>query len=1561
MNKPTTRVLICQYINLTKANLYCKAYFFSIKVVTAILFLLTTKCSIAQSSTANYTTSFSATASMHPMTNSIKVIDINQDDVSSVVIKIGFDFWFMGKCYSQLSMNSNGAIRLGNIPISSTEYIGAGSTTPFPQANRAIIAPFLANLATSGSGQVHYELSGVAPNRKFTVEFMNMKIKNTSASPSGTFQVSLNETSGVINFDYFTTFTVGTQATFDAVVGFNSEAFAYTVKTINHVSPFTESNIASPTIVNYATASAVIGLQNKRITFTPVAAPSTTGVLNTSAITATSMNLSWTDVAGEQAYAIYGSTDNVNFNFYAQTAANATNVNLVSLIPNKLYYWRLYACSEGQLNNITFISKSATTLAVGAITTNTATISTEGIEIFPKPFTYNWTNLAWSNGIPNASQNVEIILDIPVSTKHELIEIYFDLPNICVNNLSIRNINASAVYQKIINTQGLASITVLGDVVIKSQGGNKYNRTNLGNLGATTIFGKTYLGSLSPTTTEGHAAIGSAALLSFNQRVNMYDDFYVYPRGYTTEEWTIFSFLKPGTQYLYNETLITDTVQPVMFQNLYVGNGAASTNLIFAGTAKDAYIRNVSSAGFSIFANSILDLPKTYSLTKPTGGGTATFDMAAGAKIRLGGFSSISRTGVDIGLAGSNFPNNFSFGTGSFSNTSTFEYYGDNSATQIIHNPAAFNYKNLLLNNNGGVATGRAQKITNVPLRSNLGITIQNATDLTIGDVVSCYGGVFNIQTNGGLYCGINTVLAGGTFTMNPNSYLGIGHDGGITALGTAYGNIQMTGGRNYSTTGNYIYYGNVAQVTGTGLPSTSINELTIDNPTTVTNSQNVLANGTVNIKQGLFDIGTTKLTSATVGTITSTGGKLKANIGTIELKGTSGTAQYLSGSWFIGRNISTLINANTVGFNNSATVGDSLLISSALLYGAGISNSQILTRDNITLLSRDSATARFGEIVASSGNSIVGNVTVERYIPATRKWRLLAWPTTSTQTAQQSLMENATIPNANPNPGYGCIVTDEDDTRWTAGNFDSKSVSGPSVKYYDPATNKFIGIPNTRTFLMNSHSAYYNYVRGNRSSLPLPVTNSTTILRSTGTLKTGNQTFNIPAGKFDAIGNPYASPIDIRKLDTTGITGDIYVWDPKLTGVYGLGAYQVLYKSGSNYLVMPGGGSYSSLNSLVDTLESGQGFYVRARASGATITVKEDAKTIGARTFTRGAGTAQAEVVFALLNIVDPGVNTLVDGAMAAFDNSYSSNVDFDDALKLTNTSENVSFKRSNTLLAIERRSDVMVDDTLHLNMKGLRIKKYQWDVNIANMTNPGRTALLVDRFTNTTTNLSLEGVTNIQFDVTSTVASYAANRFMIVFKQIPMPTTQFTTISAIRNANKTIKVNYAVANETNIASYTIEQSNNGTTFTAIGTQAPVANNSGNPAYSFNDNNASLNNNWYRVKFTSTAGVVSYSAIAMESATPADVIIAGETKMSVYPNPVVGGNVNVHLDNQAKGTYTATVTNKMGQTIKTANIQVNTNTILQTIKIGNAATGSYQVAIVDELGNKTVIPFIVK
>ena len=114
-------------------------------------------------------------------------------------------------------------------------------------------------------------------------------------------------------------------------------------------------------------------------------------------------------------------------------------------------------------------------------------------------------------------------------------------------------------------------------------------------------------------------------------------------------------------------------------------------------------------------------------------------------------------------------------------------------------------------------------------------------------------------------------------------------------------------------------------------------------------------------------------------------------------------------------------------------------------------------------------------------------------------------------------------------------------------------------------------------------------------------------------------------------------------------------------------------------------------------------------------------------------ARTGGFEAAFALLSLKDPGSTTLVDGCMTAFDAAFNNSVDYDDALKLLNTGENAGYKRDGQLLAIERRKPVTSDDTLYLNISNERIHQYQWDINLQGMDAAGRTALLADKYMNT------------------------------------------------------------------------------------------------------------------------------------------------------------------------------------------------------------------------------------
>jgi hypothetical protein len=78
-------------------------------------------------------------------------------------------------------------------------------------------------------------------------------------------------------------------------------------------------------------------------------------------------------------------------------------------------------------------------------------------------------------------------------------------------------------------------------------------------------------------------------------------------------------------------------------------------------------------------------------------------------------------------------------------------------------------------------------------------------------------GRIFTIETGAKLMTSNYPVTGTGTFTMQDNSTLGIGSIDGINSnLASATGNVQTSGGRNYHSGGNYIYYEDkTPQITG--------------------------------------------------------------------------------------------------------------------------------------------------------------------------------------------------------------------------------------------------------------------------------------------------------------------------------------------------------------------------------------------------------------------------------------------------------------------------------------------------------------------------------------------------------------------------------------------------------------------------------------------------------------------------------------------------------------------------------------------------------------------------
>ena len=272
------------------------------------------------------------------------------DDTASPVTNIGFEFWFDGTRHTQFSINANGLARLGSTVIGTTfnnSTSGLNTVTNAPK-----IAAYFEDLCTGPNGKVHYKVVGSAPNRKLVVEWRDMKIPResncTAFTTFGTFQMWLFEsaamaTPGRIQFVYGAGVGPSDDTDLGASIGLQSGV---------------ATNFASVTVsddsVSYATANNT-NLEGvaagKSYIFTPNVPVAPSG-LTFSPVTQLSIQLNWTDNAtNEFGYAIYRSTDGVNYNFLTQAAADAVNFNDTDLLPGTTYHYRVHAVTEGAISS----------------------------------------------------------------------------------------------------------------------------------------------------------------------------------------------------------------------------------------------------------------------------------------------------------------------------------------------------------------------------------------------------------------------------------------------------------------------------------------------------------------------------------------------------------------------------------------------------------------------------------------------------------------------------------------------------------------------------------------------------------------------------------------------------------------------------------------------------------------------------------------------------------------------------------------------------------------------------------------------------------------------------------------------------------------------------------------------------------------------------------------------------------------------------------------------------------------------------------------------------------
>jgi hypothetical protein len=419
----------------------------------------------------------------------------------------------------------------------------------------------------------------------------------------------------------------------------------------------------------------------------------------------------------------------------------------------------------------------------------------------------------------------------------------------------------------------------------------------------------------------------------------------------------------------------------------------------------------------------------------------------------------------------------------------------------------------------------------------------------------------------------------------------------------------------------------------------------------------------------------------------------------------------------------------------------------------------------NFTLKSTAVGTASIG----NSGGTTLGNFTIERYIPARRAWRFLSAPLSSVSapTINASWQEGVTTASINPNPGFGTHITGGS----TANGFDQNSRNNSSLKIYNNATsaidqNNWIGIATTLTPI-TGQQGYMLFVRGSRANNLSQGTSAVadnTTLRMTGAINSGNQNVSIGATGFTVVGNPYASPINLNALaktnGSTNVADNFYVWDPKMAGTFGVGAYvNILWNTGtSSYDITP-----SPVSPVSQYIQSGEAFFATSTGSAGNLIIKETDKTAsGSDNVFRVISGNDQKIRTNLYAINADGTTSILDGTLNSYNSIFSDVIDKDDAAKLTNFGENIATIREGKTFIVERRN--AIGDNINLKIWQMNQQTYLLQIVTENLA-AYVTAYLQDSYLKINTPLNISGTTAINFSITSDAASAAENRFAIVF----------------------------------------------------------------------------------------------------------------------------------------------------------------------------------------------------
>ncbi|MDR3693253.1 T9SS type A sorting domain-containing protein [Mucilaginibacter sp.] len=466
-----------------------------------------------------------------------------------------------------------------------------------------------------------------------------------------------------------------------------------------------------------------------------------------------------------------------------------------------------------------------------------------------------------------------------------------------------------------------------------------------------------------------------------------------------------------------------------------------------------------------------------------------------------------------------------------------------------------------------------------------------------------------------------------------------------------------------------------------------------------------------------------------------------------------------------------------------------------------------------------------------------------------------------------------------------------------------------------------------------------------------------------TGSGTTGN--YNVRG--YNMVGNPYPCTIDwCTAYSGTGITRTninptIYVYNP-VTNQF------------DSYLATSSSGGTGTGNGS-RYIMSGQGFFVQANTTGASLVFTESAKAAAMQLTggnllmgTPATQTAGNQLLRLKFSIDSLNYDDIVIGFNASASAKY--NVNEDAAyIKGMNAMEGLSsFSDDSVKLAVNFLPLPKLNtQVIRLNVEAAQTGRYTFQKTALNSIPQLYEIWLMDKLKKDS--LDIRNNSTYAFDVDlKDTTTYGSNRFQLVIRQNPALMVHLLNFTGAKTSDGA-QITWKTENEENYTNFTVERSSDGgINFNALGGAASNALGT----YSFLDKNPPVATDMYRLKIVDLNGTASYSNIVTLMYSNTTNTLADN--ISIYPNPVStminlginqpaavsqSGISSLHSNSiiqsstaiTSEVSYNIRIVNITGSVVKSAT----TNQTTWQDNVGNLLPGTYIIQVTKNKDNSIV------